>query len=174
MKKISLRFKLTAIFVSLLAFTLTLVYFLNSQFLDDFYYQNKTQNMVESYQIVGNMIADGSYSNEEIELEMTKIRDKYNIAMLYVDASNLESAKTSDQYHMATLYFGMNRLELVGNYASKAEKDNMVNKLKLYLFTSVLNDMEMYLQSESSENNVVYRDENVEIWETKETMTQIR
>ena len=172
MKKISLRFKLTAIFVSLLAFTLTLVYFLNSQFLDDFYYQNKTQNMVESYQIVGNMIADGSYSNEEIELEMTKIRDKYNIAMLYVDASNLESAKTSDQYHMATLYFGMNRLELVGNYASKAEKDNMVNKLKLYLFTSVLNDMEMYLQSESSENNVVYRDENVEIWETKETMTQ--
>lgn len=171
MKKISLRFKLAAIFVSLLALTLGLVFFLNSQFLDDFYYQNKTKSMVESYQVIQEMIRDGGYSQREIELEMTKIRDKYNIAMLYLDASDLEAIQVRDPYNMIRVYLNMDRLPLIGNYASKAEKDSMVNKMKVYL-VSVLNDMDVTVRPDLLEHEVVYRDEQIQIWETKETVTQ--
>ncbi|MBQ7432634.1 MAG: HAMP domain-containing histidine kinase [Lachnospiraceae bacterium] len=151
MKKISLRLKLTVIFISLLAVTLALVYFLNSQFLDDFYYQNKTQSMVESYQTIQNMIVEGNYSSDEIELEMTKIRDKYNIAMLYLDADNLE---------------------LVGNYASRVEEKSMTQKLWQYMLGSAADDVTIYSQPNDFENQVVYNDEQIQILETKEAMTQ--
>lgn len=150
MNKISLRLKLTLIFAGLLAFTLWLIVFLNNQFLDDFYYQDKTQSMIASYETVKGMLESGTYSDDEIELEMTRIRDKYNISMLYMDSHK----------------------RITGNYASKIEEATMQQKLLQYMLGSFTGRVTIYSDDFAVEK-VVYSDENMQIWETAAASTQM-
>lgn len=150
MNKISLRLKLTLIFAALLAFTLWLIVFLNNQFLDDFYYEEKTQKMIDSYERVKGMLESGTYSDDEIGLEMDKIRDKYNISMLYMDSQR----------------------KIIGNYASRIEETTMQQKLVQYMLGSLSGRVTIY-SDEFAVVKIVYSDENMQIWETAAPNTQM-
>ena len=150
MSKHSLRLRLMLIFVGLLVLTLWLIIFLNNQFLDDFYYQDKTRNMIASYETVKDMLESGTYSNDEIELEMTRIRDKYNISMLYMDS----------------------RMRITGNYASKVEESTMQQKLAQYMIGALSGRVSIY-SDDVAIGKVVYSNENMQIWESAEASTQM-
>lgn len=149
--KYSLRVKLTIIFVSLLAVTLLAVYYLNSQFLDDFYYRNKMQTMVSSYETIDGMLKQGTYTRQELVTEMDLIRDKHNISILYFDAD---------------------RIEILGNYSNRVEESTLTNKLKQYLRGSISGAVSVYTQPRGFENRIVYSGEYLQIWETEEAKTQ--
>ncbi len=150
MSKISLRLKLTLMFAGLLVLTLWLIVFLNNQFLDDVYYQDKTQNMIGSYEKIRGMLESNVYTNDEIELEMTRIRDKYNISMLYMDS----------------------HLRINGNYASRVEEATMQQRLLRYMLGPVSDGVTIYSENYADEK-MVYSNENMQIWETSGLGTQM-
>lgn len=150
MNKISIQLRLTLIFAGLLALTLWLIVFLNNQFLDDFYYQDKTQNMVASYDKIKGMLESDAYSDDEIELEMIRIRDKYNISMLYMDSY----------------------MRITGNYASRMEEATMQQRLLQYMLGPVSDRVTIYSEN-YAEEEMVYSNENMQIWETSAAGTQM-
>lgn len=84
--KHSIKKQFAGIFISLMAGTILLCWFINSTFLESFYITNKQKALLEAYESINRAAAYGNITSEEFDIELQKICGRYNISMVVVDA----------------------------------------------------------------------------------------
>lgn len=86
--KYSIRKQFAAIFICLIMATILLCWFINNTLLDDYYIKNKMKVLKSAYELVDNAFRQGNAATEEFELQLQKVIEKYNIALIVLDAES--------------------------------------------------------------------------------------
>ena len=83
--KHSIRFRLTAITVILMSISFVLLWIINNCFLEQFYYENKVNQMIECYAVIQYCATTDSLTKDEIKNQIQQMKDRYNLSLLYMD-----------------------------------------------------------------------------------------
>ena len=93
------------IFGILLTGTILLCWFLNSIFLEKYYFIKKQGALHSAYNKINTAALSGDIDNSEFDLEIEQISGTYNIEMIVID-SDSETVKTTASYDQAQLLIG--------------------------------------------------------------------
>ena len=106
----SLRFEISAVFISIMVGTFLMCLIVNLFFMERFYIQNKREAIIAAYRSISQAIGNGDITSEEFDVEIYHICERYNIEMIVLDADS-KTLKTSS-----------NNAELL----AKVLRDNMI------------------------------------------------
>lgn len=95
--KYSIKQQFAMIFIAVMAGTIILCWFINNTFLESFYINHKTTAIHSAYDSLNEAAVTGDIMSEEFDVELRKICDMYNIAMIVIDAqSNTVKSSSPD------------------------------------------------------------------------------
>ena len=107
----SIRFEISAVFISIMVGTFLMCLVVNLFFMEKFYIQNKREAIIAAYRSISQAIVNGGITSDEFDVEISHICERYNIEMIVLDADS-KTVKTSS-----------NNAELL----AKVLWDNMIN-----------------------------------------------
>ena len=81
----SIRKQFAGIFIGLMAGTMLLCWFINSTFLERFYFANKQEVVMEAYGQLNEAAQSGSISTDDFNVHLQQISATYNISILILD-----------------------------------------------------------------------------------------
>ena len=81
----SIRKQFAGIFIGLMATTMLLCWFINSTFLERFYFMNKKQVVLEAYRQLNEAAQSGSISTDDFNVHLQQLSATYNISILILD-----------------------------------------------------------------------------------------
>ena len=90
----SLRFEISAVFISIMVGTFLMCLVVNLFFMERFYIQNKREAIIAAYRSISQAIGNGDITSEEFDIEINHICERYNIEMIVLDADS-KTLKTS-------------------------------------------------------------------------------
>ncbi len=83
--KHSIKKQFAMIFISLMALTILICWFVNNTFLQMFYEKNRQEALFSAYRIMNHAFATGDFESDEFNIELEKICNKYNISLILMD-----------------------------------------------------------------------------------------
>jgi len=100
----SIRFEISATFISIMFLTFGLILLINLFFMEKFYVQNKREAIIQAYRSIAQAITDGDITSEDFDQEIGHICERYNIEMIVLDAdSKTVKSSTSNVEFLAKL-----------------------------------------------------------------------
>ncbi len=100
----SIRFEISATFISIMFLTFGLILLINLFFMEKFYVQNKREAIIQAYRSIAQAITDGDITSEDFDQEISHICERYNIEMIVLDAdSKTVKSSTSNVEFLAKL-----------------------------------------------------------------------
>ncbi|HJA92000.1 MAG TPA: HAMP domain-containing histidine kinase [Candidatus Eisenbergiella merdipullorum] len=81
----SIRKQFAGIFIGLMAGTLLLCWFINSTFLERFYFHNKQRVVMEAYEQLNEAAQNGNISSDDFNVHLQQLSATYNISILILD-----------------------------------------------------------------------------------------
>ena len=100
----SIRFEISATFISIMFLTFGLILLINLFFMEKFYVQNKREAIIQAYRSIAQAITDGDIASEDFDQEISHICERYNIEMIVLDAdSKTVKSSTSNVEFLAKL-----------------------------------------------------------------------
>ena len=137
----------TSIFLLLMLGTILLCWFLNSTFLDDFYFRNKKTDLMKIYQSLNQASQKGTLISEDYGYELQNLCARYNMDVLVLDME-------SRMLRFAGTDLETTRLQLWDNLltADGRSKDKLIEQTVEYQI-SVVSDLRL-------------KNENIEMWGT--------
>ena len=81
----SIRKQFACIFIGLMAANILLCWFINSTFLEQFYFHNKQNVVMEAYGQLNEAAKDGIISSDDFNVHLQQISARYNISILILD-----------------------------------------------------------------------------------------
>lgn len=81
----SIRKQFAGIFIGLMAGTILLCWFINSTFLERFYFHNKQQVVMEAYEQLNEAAQSGNISSDDFNVHLQQLSATYNISILILD-----------------------------------------------------------------------------------------
>ncbi|SHN54632.1 HAMP domain-containing protein [Butyrivibrio hungatei DSM 14810] len=100
----SIRFEISATFISIMFLTFGLILLINLFFMEKFYVQNKREAIIQAYRSIAQAITDGDIASENFDQEISHICERYNIEMIVLDAdSKTVKSSTSNVEFLAKL-----------------------------------------------------------------------
>lgn len=152
--KYSIKVQFAATFISLLAGTILLCWFINTTFLEKFYIQDKQAVLLKAYDSINEAIENGSIQSEEFDQELQKICEAKNLAVIVIDAESQTIKSTSHNEQMMGRrlfdnFFGTNKertqfLQENKNYVMNTTTDP-VNHTEYIEMWGVLNNGNMFM-----------------------------
>ena len=92
--KYSIKKQFAGVFCFLMIGMMTLCWFINSTFLENYYIKNKQNVLMNAYKYMNTASNEGKISTEEFDIEFQKICGKYNISFILMDTET-RTLKTS-------------------------------------------------------------------------------
>lgn len=86
--KHSIKNQFAMIFIGLITGTIVLCWFLNTTLLQKYYIHNKKNVLLEAYNSINASFNSGDTESEEFEMEIQRIRGRYNIDFLIINADS--------------------------------------------------------------------------------------
>lgn len=86
--KYSIKKQLMFVFITVMAGTILLCWFLNDRFLEKYYLQDKQQVMRKSYESINEAVSNGSLKSQEFKWQLQRLCGIYNISVIVVDADS--------------------------------------------------------------------------------------
>ncbi len=83
--KHSIRKQFAGIFIGLITATIFLCWFFNTSFLEQYYFQNKQEVVLDAYAQLNAAAAEGKLGTDSFDVRLQQISARYNISMLVVD-----------------------------------------------------------------------------------------
>lgn len=83
--KYSIRKQFAGIFIGLMAGTVALCWFINSTFLESYYFHNKQQVVMGAYKQLQEASGEGIIGTEDFDVRLQQLSARYNISVLIVD-----------------------------------------------------------------------------------------
>ena len=115
--KNSIRAQLLTLFVGVMCVTLVVVGLTNYFFLGDFYRSRKTAEILKTYELLNEVIENGSYDDDsENSLEQVSVQQNMQIMVATSDLSDIILVTSRDEFDLASRLFG---------YYSGFYQDNM-------------------------------------------------
>lgn len=90
----SIKTQFAMIFIGLMAGTILLCLFVNNTFLENFYMQNKEDELLGAYESIDAAVVQGAIDSEEFDIAFEQICSRSNIDVLIIDSST-KKLKTS-------------------------------------------------------------------------------
>ena len=90
----SLRFEISAVFISIMVGTFLMCLVVNLFFMEKFYIQNKREAIIAAYRSISQAVSNGDITSDEFDVEISHICERYNIEMIVLDADS-KTVKTS-------------------------------------------------------------------------------
>ena len=78
----------TGVFSALMAGTIFLCWILNSVFLEDFYINDKKDNILYAYEVINRAAKDNQMNTEEFDLRLQGLCNRYNLDVLVLDVNS--------------------------------------------------------------------------------------
>ena len=117
--KYSMKRQFVFIFILLITSTILLCLLANSTLLEKYYINNKKNVLIKSYASINAASSAGDITSELYDIELQKIRDKYNINVLVLD-SDSKMVKTTmiDQefaikHLLNNIFYGVNKEDVL-------------------------------------------------------------
>ena len=117
--KYSMKRQFVFIFVMLITGTILLCLLANSTLLEKYYINNKKNALIKAYRSINEASNAGDITSEFYDIELQKIRDKYNINVLVLDSdSRMIKATMVDQefaikHLLKTLFYGVKKEDVL-------------------------------------------------------------
>lgn len=86
--KYSIKRQIATIFITVMAGTIVLCWFINNTFLENFYINYKTTAIHSAYDSINEAANTGDITSDEFDVELRKICDMYNISVVVIDAQS--------------------------------------------------------------------------------------
>ncbi len=117
--KYSMKRQFVFIFVMLITGTILLCLLANSTLLEKYYINNKKNALIKAYGSINEASSAGDITSELYDIELQKIRDKYNINVLVLDSdSRMIKATMVDQefaikHLLNNIFYGVNKEDVL-------------------------------------------------------------
>ena len=117
--KYSMKRQFVFIFVMLITGTILLCLLANSTLLEKYYINNKKNALIKAYRSINEASNAGDITSEFYDIELQKIRDKYNINVLVLDSdSRMIKATMVDQefaikHLLNNIFYGVNKEDVL-------------------------------------------------------------
>lgn len=117
--KYSMKRQFVFIFVMLITGTILLCLLANSTLLEKYYINNKKNALIKAYRSINEASSAGDITSELYDIELQKIRDKYNINVLVLDSdSRMIKATMVDQefaikHLLNNIFYGVNKEDVL-------------------------------------------------------------
>ena len=128
--KQSIKKQMAAAFIGIVLFTLLACFFINGQFLEDFYVHNKIQSISEIYNNINDQLKEGRLNEKQLNEVLSPILEKSNVALLVIDLNgNIKVQMRTDEENEAL------QQRLVGYIFNKNQQDStLIDDEKNYEF----------------------------------------
>lgn len=83
--KHSIRKQFAGIFIGLISITILMCWFINTTFLEKYYFSNKQKVVLDAYEQLNQAAVDGSIRTDTFDVYLQQLSSRYNISILIVD-----------------------------------------------------------------------------------------
>ena len=115
----SMKRQFVFIFIMLITGTILLCLLANSTLLEKYYINNKKNALIQAYLSINKASSEGDITSELYDIELQKIRDKYNINVLILDSdSRMVKTTMVDQefavkHLLNNIFYGVNKEDVL-------------------------------------------------------------